>query len=347
MNELGDRIAKYRTDRSLSQLELSDLLDVSRQSISKWETGAAVPELSKLVKMAELFEVDLDELVLGKKKEREDSSESPAVQAYPQIRNSKRRHAGFGLLALGIGAAVFALYLYSINGLGDAAELFHLLPFLLCACHSFLRMASEKISDKVFGIIYFLIGWSIAVWVIVDSPNFIHVALMYFLPYTACGVFCLLRMRNAPLWCTCVWFAFYSGALFIRDGASPNAIFKTHPEWQDGLRPALTSWLLFTLLICLVAVMIYIYKDKIFVFSKKKNTILAAACAAALALKTAVWHMYPLFYMRITDTKGEYFYATFSRLHEMPRYLIDLALTVIVISCLVPTFYWIKGMRKK
>ena len=44
---LGERIYKYRTEMGLSQLELSELLDVSRQSISKWETDVAVPELSK------------------------------------------------------------------------------------------------------------------------------------------------------------------------------------------------------------------------------------------------------------------------------------------------------------
>ena len=49
---LGERIYQYRSARGLSQLELSELLDVSRQSISKWETDVAVPELSKLVKMA-------------------------------------------------------------------------------------------------------------------------------------------------------------------------------------------------------------------------------------------------------------------------------------------------------
>lgn len=69
MGNLGEQIYKYRTERGLSQLELAEALDVSRQSISKWETNVAVPELSKLVKMAELFGVTLDELILDKKAE--------------------------------------------------------------------------------------------------------------------------------------------------------------------------------------------------------------------------------------------------------------------------------------
>ncbi len=347
MNELGERIMKYRTDRSLSQLELSDLLDVSRQSISKWETGAAVPEISKLVKMAELFEIDLDELVLGKRTEKEDGSESPAVQAHPQIKNSKRRHAGLGLFALGIGAAVFALYLYSINGLRDAAELFHLIPFALCACHSFLRMASEKISDRIFGIMYSLIGWSIALSIVIVDPAHIHVALMYFIPYAACGAFCLLRLRNSPLWCTSLWLSFYSGALFVRDGSSPNEMFGRHPEWRSYLKPALTSWLIFTMVAVLIAVIIYLYRDKLFVFSKRKSIATALIGAAALVIKTVIWHIYPVLYMSITGTVGEYFYATFNRIHEMPRYLIDLGFTVLIVACLVPTFYWVRSLKNK
>lgn len=64
---LGERIYKLRTEKEMSQGDLADALEVSRQSISKWETNASVPELDKLVKMSEVFQVSLDELVLDKK----------------------------------------------------------------------------------------------------------------------------------------------------------------------------------------------------------------------------------------------------------------------------------------
>ncbi|MDF2611288.1 MAG: transcriptional regulator, family, partial [Lachnospiraceae bacterium] len=60
---LGERIYKLRSAKNLSQGDLSEILDVSRQSISKWENNNAVPELSKLIKMSELFQVSLDDLV--------------------------------------------------------------------------------------------------------------------------------------------------------------------------------------------------------------------------------------------------------------------------------------------
>lgn len=79
---LGERIYKLRTEKNLSQGDLADALDVSRQSISKWETNGSVPELDKLVKLSEIFDVSLDALITGKEK-----AEQPSVtpQAEPQV----------------------------------------------------------------------------------------------------------------------------------------------------------------------------------------------------------------------------------------------------------------------
>ena len=60
---LAENIYRYRTAQNMSQLDLADALEVSRQSVSKWETGTAVPELEKLIKMSDLFGVSLDVLV--------------------------------------------------------------------------------------------------------------------------------------------------------------------------------------------------------------------------------------------------------------------------------------------
>ena len=63
---LGESIYRLRTARNMSQGDLADALDVSRQSVSKWENNMAVPDLDRLVKLSELFGVTLDELVTGK-----------------------------------------------------------------------------------------------------------------------------------------------------------------------------------------------------------------------------------------------------------------------------------------
>ena len=65
---LGERICRLRNERNMSQGDLADAMEVSRQSISKWETNGSVPDLDKLVKLSELFDISLDELIAGKEK---------------------------------------------------------------------------------------------------------------------------------------------------------------------------------------------------------------------------------------------------------------------------------------
>lgn len=78
---LGEKIYKLRTEKELSQGDLAEALEVSRQSISKWETNGSVPELDKLVKLSEVFGVSLDALVTGK----EDAEQPAAQEVEPQI----------------------------------------------------------------------------------------------------------------------------------------------------------------------------------------------------------------------------------------------------------------------
>lgn len=62
---LGEKIAELRTDHHLSQADLAEKMGVSRQSVSKWETGNSVPDLDKIVILSELFHISLDTLVKG------------------------------------------------------------------------------------------------------------------------------------------------------------------------------------------------------------------------------------------------------------------------------------------
>ena len=61
--KLNEKIYEYRKLNRWSQEELADKLEVSRQTISKWEVGKNIPELEKLIKLAELFNITVDELV--------------------------------------------------------------------------------------------------------------------------------------------------------------------------------------------------------------------------------------------------------------------------------------------
>jgi len=59
---LGNKIYELRTSKNMSQIEFADQIDVSRQAVSKWETDAAIPDLDKLIKICDIFNITLDEL---------------------------------------------------------------------------------------------------------------------------------------------------------------------------------------------------------------------------------------------------------------------------------------------
>lgn len=60
---LGDKLSKLRKERNLTQEQLADILGVSRQAISKWESDTAYPETDKLIRLSELFNCSLDYLL--------------------------------------------------------------------------------------------------------------------------------------------------------------------------------------------------------------------------------------------------------------------------------------------
>lgn len=66
---LGQRLYNLRKSKQLSQEEVDDKLNVSRQTISKWETDQSTPDFDKIVPLCELYEISTDELLIGKKVE--------------------------------------------------------------------------------------------------------------------------------------------------------------------------------------------------------------------------------------------------------------------------------------
>ena len=59
-NKFQENLRKIRKDNNLSQEQLADELGVSRQAISKWESGTAYPEMDKIIQLCEKFNVNMD-----------------------------------------------------------------------------------------------------------------------------------------------------------------------------------------------------------------------------------------------------------------------------------------------
>lgn len=76
--KLSHKIAYLRNKLNMSQEELADYLDVSRQSVSKWEIGQSDPRIDKILQLCQLFSVSTDELIRDDIELAEHSEEAPA-----------------------------------------------------------------------------------------------------------------------------------------------------------------------------------------------------------------------------------------------------------------------------
>ena len=64
---LGERIIELRTLSGLSQNQLSKIMGVSRQAVSKWETGQSTPDPTKLIQLADILDTDIEYLTTGRR----------------------------------------------------------------------------------------------------------------------------------------------------------------------------------------------------------------------------------------------------------------------------------------
>ena len=158
---LGEKIYKLRTERNLSQGDLAEMLEVSRQSISKWETNGSVPDLDKIIKLSDIFGVTLDELVLGK--EKCESVDEPDVWR-SAARISDVHQEGHKLST-------------EQNGTQGQGFLPRKIAGTILLCMAFLVVLVCSIIGG------FLEG------------------LIFSLPFLACGIVCFVCKKNVGLWC--------------------------------------------------------------------------------------------------------------------------------------------------
>ena len=172
---LGERIYQYRKAKGMSQDALAELLDVSRQSVSKWENDTAQPELSKLTIMCDLFGVSLDELARGKQPQSAASQESQESQASQESETSfhaaKRtkslqRTLGIGLLLL----SAFQMTLLLVLRFQADEVLILLLPLLLCGI---ICLVCKKHT-------FLWIGWVISLFLALSPYYFFWIHVNYF-----------------------------------------------------------------------------------------------------------------------------------------------------------------------
>lgn len=118
MQTLGERLYELRRKNFISQDELANMINVSRQSISKWETNQVQPELDKIIALSHIFKVSTDYLLKGvvennhedvAEKEKNDSNSKNNKLVIPMHfeYKSKTTVKGLPLVHINLGVGIY------------------------------------------------------------------------------------------------------------------------------------------------------------------------------------------------------------------------------------------------
>lgn len=240
LTRLGENICRLRTEKRMSQEELAAALAVSRQSVSKWETGASVPDLDKLLRLSEIFGVTLDALVNGPAQPEETGAGAgaaaghagPAVAAaqQPGAANAASRAEVPGKTASAVPPAAG-------DAGGQAAKSAAPQPSLAdtaavpCAAMpgktvsaaqpaagtpasqaAAPRAPARPLGQLIAGGV--LLGFGALVWLLFTLLGGVLAGLIYASPFLICGIICLTARRHAGLWCA--WTAVFLVDVYLR-----------------------------------------------------------------------------------------------------------------------------------
>lgn len=115
---LGDKLAKLRKEHNYTQEQLADILGVSRQAISKWESDIAYPETEKLIRLGELYDCSMDYLL---KKQTESDAPTQRVTLSLNLnsfyfeRKSQKEINGIPLWHINIGLGRTAKGIFAVG----------------------------------------------------------------------------------------------------------------------------------------------------------------------------------------------------------------------------------------
>lgn len=115
--EIRERLQKLRKEKGYSQEELAEILGISRQAISKWESGQSSPDINKLIQLSELYGVSIDTILKGTDDsviDKDNSTESIKQEnhyhyygGYRYEYKSKREIFGLPLVHINIGRGFY------------------------------------------------------------------------------------------------------------------------------------------------------------------------------------------------------------------------------------------------
>lgn len=115
--KFNERLQKLRKERGYSQEDLAELLHISRQAVSKWESGVSYPETEKLIELSRLFSISIDELLKEERVKEPELVDPIRVEEYAKFYKKFQLAISIGvclcILSIIMGALVHDLFHYN------------------------------------------------------------------------------------------------------------------------------------------------------------------------------------------------------------------------------------------
>ena len=111
---LGERLFELRKTKSLTQDEVAEKLNVTRQTISKWETNQSTPDFDKIVPICELFEIGVEELLTGKKEEKQEKNEEQEEKKEKELTKQEAKEKSAKIVSGSVFIYILAVALIMI-----------------------------------------------------------------------------------------------------------------------------------------------------------------------------------------------------------------------------------------
>ena len=116
--KFGEKLSFLRKQRGMTQIELAEKLDISRQAVSKWEQGTAEPSTDNFIKIGKLFDVTVDALV---NEDVQIQAGSAVLVAEPEEKEMPEKRSKYGILKI-IGIVLFAMVAVLVACIGLAKD---------------------------------------------------------------------------------------------------------------------------------------------------------------------------------------------------------------------------------
>lgn len=106
--DLGERLFELRKAKNLTQDDMAEKLNVTRQTVSKWETNQSTPDFDKIMPLCELFEIGVEELLTGKKPAEKQEKKEEKVLTKQEVKEKSAKVVS-GSVFIYIAAVAFLM----------------------------------------------------------------------------------------------------------------------------------------------------------------------------------------------------------------------------------------------